>query len=338
MSGSPDGPMKLSVIVPVRDEADSIGALLEFCAAHGDPAMEVLVIDGRSQDGTREVVSAWTQRDCRVRLIDNPDLVVTTALNLGLAAATGDVLMRLDAHAQYAPDYIEQCLQVLEETGAGNVGGAARPLSDGSYRGDLIRALHLSPFGIGAARFRREGAEGPVDTVWPGCWRRAALEAAGMHVREDLPRSEDLELNARVRGAGWEIYLSPQIKAYYQPRKSLGALLRQNFANGVGVLHTLKAGRGGVSPRHLAPLAMVLGVLGLGAVGFAWRPAWLLLAGFVALHLTLGLVFAAKAVWPRPARLWPALPGAFFLLHLSYGLGSLWGGLSRPRPARGSAP
>jgi glycosyltransferase involved in cell wall biosynthesis len=325
--------MRLSIIIPVRNEAAHLDGLLQFATAGVQPEREILVVDGRSEDGTREIIAAWQRRDPRVRLIDNPRRLVTAALNLGLQAATGEVIMRLDAHAQYAPDYLEQCLGVLEETGAGNVGGAARPVSDGSFLGDLIRAVHVSPFGIGAAPFRREDAEGWVDTVWPGCWRREALEAAGRSCREDLPRSEDIELNARLRAAGWRIYLSPKIVAFYQPRRSLGALLRQNFDNGAGVIHTLQAGRGGVRLRHLAPLAAGLAGIALGLGGLWWTPAWWILLALLAVHLAGGLAFAARAVgWRRPGLIL-ALPPVFFLLHAAYGLGSLIGAVTRPRLA-----
>lgn len=324
--------MRLSIIIPVRNEAAHLDSLLRFATSGEQPEREILVVDGMSEDGTREIAAGWAARDGRVRLLDNPGRVVTAAVNLGFAAATGEVLLRLDAHARYAEDYLAQCLEVLEETGAGNVGGAARPISDGSFLGDLIRAIHVSPFGIGAAQFRREDAEGWVDTVWPGCWRREALEAAGRYLREELPRSEDIELNSRLRAAGWRIYLSPRIKAYYQPRRSFGALLRQNFDNGVGVMHTLKAGLGGVSGRHLFPLAAVLGAVALGAAGLLWPLAWWILAGLTAVHLLGGLVFSVKAGAGRRPGLVLALPPAFFVLHVAYGAGSLLGMVTRPRP------
>ncbi len=329
--------MRLSIIIPVRNEAAHLGRLLEFVTGAEEPEREILVVDGRSEDGTRAILADWQKRDARVRVIDNPGRLVTTALNLGFEAAGGEVIMRLDAHAEYAPDYVERCLEVLQETGAGNVGGAARPLSDGSYLGDLIQAVHRSPFGIGAAQFRREDAEGWVDTVWPGCWRREALEAAGRYCREDLPRSEDIELNARLRAAGWRIYLSPKIRAYYQPRRSLGALLRQNFDNGVGVMHTLKAGLGGVSRRHLVPLAAVLGATVLLCLGVFWPPAWWILLGLTALHLLGGLAFAIRACGRRPG-LALVLPAVFFALHVAYGFGSLIGAVTRPARVAESRP
>lgn len=323
--------MRLSIIIPVRNEEAHLDSLLESVTAGALPEREILVVDGASDDRTREIIARWAERDPRVRLLDNPQRTVPHAVNLGFAEATGEVIMRLDAHAQYAPDYQERCLEVLEETGAGNVGGAARPLSDGSFLGDLIQAIHQSPFGIGAAQFRREDAEGWVDTVWPGCWRREALEAAGMRCREDLPRSEDIELNARLLAAGWRLYLSPQIRAYYQPRKSLGALLRQNLDNGMGVVHTLKEGLGGVRIRHLAPMIADVAAALMIAGGFFWRPAWWILLALAAVHLLGGFFFGAKVAGAKRPLLILALPPVFFALHLAYGFGSILGVVTRPR-------
>ncbi len=329
--------MRLSIIIPVRNEAAHLDSLLQFATSGQEPEREILVVDGMSEDDTREVAAEWAVRDPRVRLIDNPQRVVTAAVNRGFAAATGEVLMRLDAHARYNEDYVAECLAVLEETGAGNVGGAARPLSDGSFLGDLIRAIHISPFGIGAAQFRREDAEGWVDTVWPGCWRREALEAAGRYLCEELPRSEDIELNSRLLAAGWRVYLSPRIKAYYQPRRSFSALLGQNFNNGVGVMHTLKAGLGGISGRHLFPLTCALAAVLLGGGGLLWSLAWWILLGLTALHLLGGLAFAVKACGAARPGLILALPPAFLALHVAYGAGSVLGLITRPRPVSSEA-
>jgi glycosyltransferase involved in cell wall biosynthesis len=114
--------VSVSIIIPVRNEAQHIGPLLEFATAAELPKREILVIDGRSDDGTRDIVVEHQRKDPRIRLLDNPRRIVTTAVNIGFAEARGDVIMRLDAHAEYAPDYIDRCLEVLEETDAGNGG------------------------------------------------------------------------------------------------------------------------------------------------------------------------------------------------------------------------
>lgn len=330
---------RVSLLVPLRNEETHIRDLLcSLSAQEGSHVHEALLIDGMSDDGTREVITKHCATDPRFRLIDNPELVVTHALNIGLAHAKGDTIIRLDAHAEYAPDYVSKCLEVLEETRAGNVGGSAIPASDGSLIGDVILAVHESPFGIGAAKFRQADAEGWVDTVWPGAYRREALEAAGMYYVEELTRSEDIELNSRVRKAGWGIYISPKIRAKYYPRKSIGALCRQNFGNGAAVVHTLKARLGGVSVRHLVPLAFVLSLL-LSTVAAVLSP-WGLwaLAAIIGVYALGDLLFSLKAARNHGARVLLLLPVTFVLLHLSYGFGSLlalFGGHDRPSQGAG---
>lgn len=314
----------LSIIIPLRNERANIERLLSDLTSQDCGSItEFLLVDGMSEDGTRETIAARCAHDARFHLLDNPQRVVTSALNVGLARATGAVIIRLDAHADYADNYVSQCLEVLDETGAGNVGGAAVPASDGSLIGDVILAVHESPFGIGAAKFRQADAEGWVDTLWPGCYRREALEAAGMYYVEELTRSEDIELNSRVRKAGWGIYISPKIKARYYPRKSIGALCRQNFGNGVAVVQTLKAGLGGVSPRHLVPLAFVVALLvtGVAAVLSPWG-VWAL-AAVAGLYALGDLAFSLKAAARQGPRVLLLVPLTFLLLHLSYGFGSL---------------
>jgi succinoglycan biosynthesis protein ExoA len=315
---------RVSVIIPIRNEREAMPGLLVSLAAQDCPdILEVLLVDGMSDDGTRAVIEEQCRADARLRLLDNPRRVVTTALNLGLAEATGDVIVRMDAHAEYAPDYVSKCLEVLAATGAGNVGGPQVPASDGSLIGDVILAVHESPFGIGAAKFRQAGAAGWVDSVWPGAYRREALQAAGMHYVEALTRSEDIEMNSRVRGAGWGIYLSSDIRARYYPRKSIGALCRQNYGNGFAVVQTLKAGLGGVSLRHLVPAAFV-SVLGLsgGAAPFSRWGLWAL--GLVlGLYALADLACSLQAARKHGLRVLALLPLTFVLLHFSYGFGSL---------------
>ena len=326
------GETLVRVIVPLRNERGGVSDLLGSLRSQDYPStIEMLLIDGMSDDGTREIIAELCRSDPRFRLLDNPQRVVTHALNIGLAQATGDVIIRMDAHAEYALDYVSKCLEVLDETGAGNVGGPAVPASDGSLIGDVILAVHESPFGIGAAKFRQADAEGWVDTVWPGAYRREALEAAGMYYVEELTRSEDIELNSRIRKAGWGIYLSPKITAKYYPRKSIGALCRQNFGNGAAVIHTLKAGLGGVSVRHLVPFAFVLSLLlsaGLAIVS----PFGLWALGAISAVYALGdAVFSVKAAAKHGMRVLTLLPLTFPLLHLSYGLGSLSAVFGRTR-------
>jgi len=325
----------VSIIVPARNEASDIGACLDSLLAQDYPGIaEILVIDGMSTDGTADTARATAarhgERGRTVRVLENPKRSVTAALNIGIRHARGELLARADAHALFARDYVSQCVKCLNETGAANVGGPARPVAPHSFIGRLIEAIHQSRFGIGAARFRRAGEAGEVDTVWPGCYRREVFERVGLY-REELTRSEDIDLNRRLRAAGLRIFLSPDIRAYYRPRKSLRGLLHQNFGNGRAVTQTLFVAARAVSPRHLVPGAFAAAVamsvacgLTLGtwsAIRFAWAPAGALAIAYGAADL----LFAAQAARKRRSLLLGlALLAAFPALHLAYGGGTLW--------------
>jgi hypothetical protein len=164
----------------------------------------------------------------------------------------------------YAPDYVSKCIEVMGEKGAGNVGGVALPVPvNGSDMAKAITLAHLSPFGLGGARFRiGKGYEGPVDTVWPGCWKKEVfLKLGGFDER--YPRTEDIQFNQRLREAGHKVWLSPRIRAWYFCRGTLRELWKQNWANGKGIVDTLPMNRRAIGLRHLVPLLFILSILGL---------------------------------------------------------------------------
>ena len=314
----------VSVIVPVRNEREFVGlALTDLSAQDYDCLEEILVVDGESSDGTRQMVEDFAAKDRRIRLLNNEKRRVSTALNIGIRESVGDVIVRADCHARYAPDYVRQCVNCLRETGASNVGGPAIPLANGGLMHRAIVAAHLSRFGIGVARFRRTSYEGPADTVWPGAFLRSAITEVGAF-RECLDRTEDIEFNARLRRAGHKIYVSRDIRVWYVPRRTLPALCAQSFANGRGVAEMLFLDRSAVRLRHLAPLAFVsaLAAAGLMAVlAPAGRTVLLALLSCYALPLTVACVCACRQA--RRAAL--LLPVVLIALHMSYGLGSLLG-------------
>lgn len=315
----------VSLIVPCRNEEKHIAKCLESLVRQDYPnVVEILVIDGMSEDGTREIVKRFQEDDPRVKLLENPRKVVTSGLNIGIANASGEVILRADAHAIFEPDYVRRCVECLQETGGANVGGHMRPALGDSLIAQGIGFAHESRFGIGAARFHRSSEEGWVDTVWLGAFPRWVFDEVGLY-REELPRSEDIELNARLRAKGYKIYLSPKIKAYYFPRDTLLGLWRQNFANGVGVLDTLFIAPKALSPRHLVPLAFVLGLLGSGILAAVSHPAlWLLLA-VAGSYLVSSLAFSLKIAVAHGLRYLAIMPLVFATVHFSYGMGSVWG-------------
>lgn len=311
---------RVSVIVPIRNEADFIERCLRSILANDYPRdrMEVLVVDGMSEDGTRDIVRRLAAGDVRLRLLDNPERIVPHAMNRGITEATGDVVMRLDSHAEYAPDYVDQCLAVLQRTGADVVGGCmeTRPGSD-TPAGRAIAAASSSPFGVGNAPFRTGGREQEADAIPFGCFRRDAFDRFGRY-DERLVRNQDIELYSRIRRGGGRVIVSPDIRLVYYNRSSFAGLRQQAFHNGLWNPYTVYLTGGGLRARHFVPLGFVLSAAALAVAGSFWWPFWIALAAELALYLAAATLMARRAA--RPA-----------------GLGDPGGGGVRPTP-RGLRP
>lgn len=307
----------VTIAMPCLDEEAFIEPCLRSVLAQDYPAdrIEVLVADGRSGDRTREILSRLSAEDPRIRMIDNPDRIQAAGMNAMLRAARGDVIVRMDVHCEYAPDYVRRCVEVLERTGADNVGGAQRARATTLFQRALCAALD-SPLGVGGAKYRSADSEGFVDTVFLGAFRRAIFERVGMYDPRAVT-NEDAELNQRIVGAGGKVYLSREIVVFYHPRSSYAALARQYFKYGRGRARTLlKHGRF-LSLRPALPFLMVTGAAGLLATSavqpftpFAFG-AYALATGVEAARVgrAAGLV-AIPIVW-----------SIFPVLHASHGVG-----------------
>src|SRR5882672_10796984 len=192
---------RVTVILPCRNEASHISACLDsiIASAHPPERLEVLVIDGMSDDGTREIVEQYAARYPRIRLLDNHRRIVPAGLNLGILAATGDIIMRMDGHVVYPPEYISRLVDALLADGADNVGGCLVTLpADGSPVAQAIAIAMAHPFGVGNAHFRIGAREArDVDTVAFGCFRRSLFTRIGMF-DEELVRNQDDEFNHRI--------------------------------------------------------------------------------------------------------------------------------------------
>ena len=319
----------VSVIIPCRNEAHCIDRCLNSVLASAYPChrLEVIVADGMSQDGTREHLERHAARDPRVRWIDNPGRITPQALNRALAAANGDLILRLDAHAEIAPDYVARAVANIESSGADCVGGAMRTVAagPGMFAGPIRVAL-TTAFGVGNAHFRTTSDRLLwVDTVFGACWRREVFERIG-RFDERLERSQDIEFSTRLRRAGGRILMSPEMKIDYYSRATLGDFWRQNWTNGVWAILPFAHVPGmAVRRRHLMPLALLLGLAasiaaGLGT-GIPWL-GWSVAAFYVAANLAASMWTAGK---DRSPSLTFLMPVVFASLHLAYGAGSLWG-------------
>ena len=331
-----NGRPRVSIVMPCRNEAAYIGACLDSVLATDYPLdrVEVLVADGRSDDGTREIVERCAARNPCVRLLDNPARITPAALNAAIRVATGDVIIRMDAHGVYPRDYVPRLVSALEETGADNVGGVVVTLpADTSPTARAIALAFSHPLGVGNAYFRI-GVAGPrwVDTVPYGCFRRELFDRVGMF-DEEMVRNQDDEFNLRVIGFGGRILLVPDVVSCYYARRSLGAVGRMFYQYAYfKPLVVRKAER--ITTRQLVPPLFVSSLIATAVLGI-WVPeAWEVLAGIAGAYVALVLTGAALAVRKHGFRCAVMLAAVFSVMHVSYGVGYLRGILDHWLPFR----
>jgi succinoglycan biosynthesis protein ExoA len=315
----------VSVVVPCRNEREHIEAALNSILAQGPPpgGFEVIIADGMSDDGTRDILARMTAEDMRLRVIDNTERIVSAGLNAAIRIAKGNIILRMDAHSEYAPDYIVQCLATLKDSGADNVGGPARTKSQGYIQSAICAAYHSS-FAVGGARFHNVNYEGYVDTVPYGCWRRKVFDRVGLF-DEELLNTEDDEFNLRLTRHGGKVWQSPRIKSWYHPRESLRSLLKQQKQYGYWKVRVIRKHRVLVSIRHLVPACFVLSLLALPLASL-WDPVaiwiWFLIVGaYLISNVAASFIAAARGGW----KTLPLLPVVFACYHFGYGYGFLRG-------------
>jgi glycosyltransferase involved in cell wall biosynthesis len=315
----------VTVIMPVRNEArwifKTLGAVL--AQDYSSTRMEVLVVDGRSTDGTPVIVKELQARNANLMLLDNPKGIVSTGFNVALRQARGEFIIRVDGHTEIVPDYVRQCVAELERTGAANVGGRMAAVGTGPF-GKAVAVATSSPFGVGGARFHYSGREEWVDTVYLGAWPRSVFDEIGLF-DEEMVRDQDDEFNYRLRASGGRILLSPRIRSSYVVRSSLKLLFRQYFQYGYWKVRVLQKHPGQMRPRQFVPPLFVGGLIAatLGAP-FLAAGQWAL-AGVACAYVAANLAFSVKESRRLEARARPGLPIAFAAMHLAYGLGFLAG-------------
>jgi len=319
----------ISIIIPVRNERAYIGACLDSILVGSYPLelMEILVVDGSSDDGTREAVLSYAARYPCIQLLDNPARAVPHAMNIGIRAARGDPVVRVDAHAHYGPGYLQQLVTSLRELEADNVGGVVltRPAS-AAPEARAVSTILSHPFGVGNSQFRlaRLTAPAEVDTVPFGCYRRDVFDRIGYY-DEFFIRNQDDELNARLRQAGGRIFLVPQIQVEYVARDSLRKLARMLYQYGYfKPLIAIKLGRP-ATLRQLGPPLFVLALVLLPFIALAVPYAWAVWATVFLAHLAVNLTVSAQEALRQGWRLSGFLLCGFLIAHLAYGWGYLIG-------------
>jgi glycosyltransferase involved in cell wall biosynthesis len=329
-----------------RCEVGYIKSVLNSILAQEEPpgGLEFIVADGMSEDGTREVLEEIARSDFRVTVIDNVAKITSTGLNAAIRATRGKIIVRMDAHTHYAPDYIKRCVEVLEQTGADNVGGPWIAQASG-YLGEAIAAAFQSRFAVGGARSHVANYEGPVDTVYLGCWKKETFQRFG-EFDEKLIRNQDDEHNLRIVRQGGKIWQSPKIKSRYHSRTTLPQLFRQYMQYGYWKVQVIRKHKRPASLRHLVPGIFLLNLLLLSLVSIisysalalaapgsalaslsftALTSALLMLCGTLGAYAFTVLLASLEAASRSKWRLLPILPVVFICFHFGYGWGFLRG-------------
>jgi succinoglycan biosynthesis protein ExoA len=312
----PDMPF-VAVAMPCLNEEAHIEACLRSVLGQDYPPelMEIVVADGGSTDGTTALLRRLAAEDPRLHVVANPRRIQAAGLNAILRVCRGEVVVRMDAHCEYAPDYVRKCVEILARTGADVCGGAQRAQASSSFQRALCAALE-SPLGAGGASHRNADEEGFVDTVFLGAFQRRVFEGAGLYDGGAVT-NEDAELNQRVLARGGSIYLSREIVVHYHPRDSYTRLAQQYFAYGRGRARTLLKHRRLPVVRPVLPFAMLAVAVVLCAAS-PLHPLLLPCLGAYALATGVEAVRAGRSRGvPCIARVWTVFP----VMHVAHGLG-----------------
>ena len=330
---APGARVRVSVVMPVLNEGRFIEATVQSLQAQATPGfdLEMLVIDGMSQDDTRAKVTLVCAKDPRVRLLSNPSRNTPAALNLGLRAASGDFVCIMGAHASYDSDYIAVCLQELIAHGAAGCSGKIETApADSSLQARLVAWVAAHPF-ASSARSARTQPEGYADTVpYPVFRKQTLLDAGGYNAR--LIRNQDNDMNQRLRALGFKLYVTAKTRCRYYPRPDVWSFLKHAFSSGVWNALSLRENPAALGLRHFVPLVFVTALLVLAALvsggeftGAYSRDAAVVLAVMLASHLGIGTVVAIQIGLREKtaATLW--LAPLILAFHCAYGLGTLRG-------------
>jgi len=316
----------VTIILPIRNEALFIEKCLHTILAQDYPLerLEILAVDGMSNDSTRTIIAKMAQDTPQIRLLDNPQQITPTALNIGLRNTGGEIIIIVGGHCEIAPDYVSQCVRLLQERKVACVGGLLDTVGTGMI-GEAISIAQSSPFGVGGVHFRNPEVQGEryVDTLAFGAYRADVFEKVGFF-DEELVRNQDDEFNFRLTQAGGQILLSPRIKAAYYSRTSWSKLWKQYYQYGYWKVRVMQKRQGIAAWRHLVPGTFVLGLLVsllLSLTTRKWSWFLLVIGPYLFANLIASLWTASRKGW----QYFPFLSISFIILHWAYGLGFLDG-------------
>ena len=318
----------VSIILPIRNEEKTISNTLDSIIEqdYNFDNIEIIISDGISGDRTLSIIQDYKTKFNNILILKNDKKTVSTGFNLALNEANGDIIVRVDGHTTIAFDYITRCVEKLKEKSASNVGGLMRPNSK-TFLGKLIVVATSSIFGIGNSYFHFSNTGRWVDTVYLGAWKRSVFSDIG-GFDEDLVRNQDDEFNFRLIQNGGRIWLDPSIKSNYIPRAKISKLFSQYFQYGFYKVRVMQKRRGLSSYRQLAPPAFTMSlIISIICYQFSILPIFILASAYCPLSVFFSLVSTNKIKRFFFHRLssFMLFPIIFLTLHLSYGLGYLFG-------------
>lgn len=316
----------VTVIMPVRNEEKYIGAALDSVLKQHYPPekLEILVVDGMSDDQTRRIAAARQKPGLNLAVLDNPGRIVPKAMNIALRQAHGEVIIRVDGHCEVQADYIQRCVEYLSKDSLAGVGGRVETI--GQTPGAEAIALAMSSwFGVGGSAFRTQTQSSIyADSIPFPAYPRQTVARAGLY-DEELVRNQDDEYNYRIRELGGRLLLASDIVTRYYSRGTLRSLLKQYFQYGYWKVRVLQKHPRQMSLRQFVPALFVFALVGSLAAALIFPRLWWLLVGVLGSYLAAGITTAAWLSWHRKKNYILTLTAAFAALHLGYGSGFLVG-------------
>lgn len=315
----------ISIVIPCRNEATHIGTCVETLLRQDIGKVtndwEIVVADGDSDDGTREILAELSRQHPCLRVVDNPERIAASGLNRAIRAAHGEIIVRADAHTEYSDNYVRLCVETLKRTGADNVGGPAR-IKGHSYLQNAMVAAFASALSTGGTRNYNYSYSGWVDTVAFGCWPKSVFERVG-YFDESLVRNQDDEHNLRILQSGGRIWQSADIYSWRYPRATLAKLFQQYYEYGYWKVKVIRKHRSIAAVRHIIPALFVTSWIALAVLALLSGKMRLLFVVLSATYLMMIGIGSLVTAWRSSWRFLPVLPGIFVCFHWGYGSGFL---------------
>lgn len=316
---------KVSVVVPVRNEEKYISKCITSILSQDYPKelLELIFVDGDSEDNTVEIIKSYVGNDDLIRILDNKKKFVQYALNIGINAAIGEYIVRMDAHSEYEDNYISKCVEYLNKTDASNVGGPMIAVGKSRLQ-SVIAASYHSIFALGGGKNHDKKYEGYADTVYLGAFKRLDIIAVGLY-DERLTRNEDDDLCFRMIENGMKIYITPEIKSVYYPRSTYKALFKQYFEYGLWKVAVIKKHKRPARVTHLIPMLFVAFLVLFGIGSFFSKMIFTVFFIVLLLYVIFNMYFSFSNQDLKSISDKLRIMAVHTVLHVSYGFGFWFG-------------